>query len=286
MAFNLKPKLSNLLNETITNISPISGGDVSTAFRIRTQNNAYFLKTNNMPEALTMFKKEANSLSVIAQTNTIKTPLIISCDTFEDLPYLLLEYIKPKSPSTFDFKTLGKQLAKLHQCSSNYFGLDEDNFIGRLPQNNNQHNTWLDFYTHERLLPQLELAQKKGLLKEKACPSIGYIKEQLQPLFEHIKPSLLHGDLWSGNYLIATDGTPYVIDPAIYYGHHEVDIAISKLFGGFEESFYSAYHDCFPMDYNTKARIDIYQLYYLLVHLNMFGASYYGSVSTILKTYF
>ena len=174
----------------------------------------------------------------------------------------------------------------MHQHTSDTFGLDQDNFIGRLPQRNTRHKNWTDFYTYERLWPQLELAKRKGLLKDNEYPKSEHIKNQLNYLFENVKPTLLHGDLWSGNYLISKDGTPYLIDPAAYFGHHEIDIAMSKLFGGFGDTFYSAYLNHVPTDKFTSARIEIYQLYYLLVHLNMFGNSYYGSVISILKTYF
>lgn len=278
--------LNQILKENIVNMSSVSGGDISQAYRIETVNNSYFLKLNSAPNALTMFQTEAFGLQCIAKTNTIKTPKVIACDNFKNSAFLLLEFIKSKQPSPKDFKNLGVQLAKLHQCTSVTFGLNQDNFIGRLPQSNNQHKSWIDFYTHERLLPQLELATQKGLLKDTEYPNSKHIKNQLQPFFKNIKPALLHGDLWSGNYLISKDGTPYLIDPAVYFGHHEVDIAMSKLFGGFGDAFYSAYFNHIATDKFTSARIEIYQLYYLLVHLNMFGNSYYGSVISILKTYF
>lgn len=286
MNHDLKSHLSNLLNETITKISSVSGGDISEAFKVETSNNAYFLKLNNAPNALTMFQAEAKGLQLISNTNTIKTPKVLACNIFEGSAILLMEYIESKTSSQKDFKTLGTQLGKLHKCTSENFGLQYDNFIGSLPQSNLQHKHWVDFYTNERLLPQLNLAQQKGLLSSAECPSEETIKQVLNPLFKNIKPSLLHGDLWSGNYLISKDNEPYLIDPVVYYGHNEVDIAMSKLFGGFGESFYESYHSYFPQDKHTKARIEIYQLYYLLVHLNLFGRSYYGSVVSILKTYF
>ncbi len=286
MNAGFKTYLSDLLNESIEHISSVSGGDISLAYKISTANSDYFLKINNAPDALTMFQTEVYGLQTIAKTYTIKTPEVTAYDMFEDSAFLLLEFIESKSPTSEDFGLLGTQLAHLHQCTSERFGLDNDNFIGRLPQPNSHHKTWTDFYTCERLQPQLELAKQKGLLQESECPSTELIKNRLQPLFKNIKPSLLHGDLWSGNYLISKDGEPYLIDPAMYYGHNEVDIAMSKLFGGFSESFYEAYGPILPPDEHTSARIEIYQLYYLLVHLNMFGRSYYRSVSSILKRHF
>ncbi len=277
--------LSNLLNETITSISTVSGGDISQTYKLKTPHYNFFLKLNNSENAFTMFQAEANALKYIENTNTIKTPQVFCYDRFDNYSFLILEYIESKSPSNEDFKTFGLKLAELHLVTQNHFGLDQDNFIGSLPQSNKTHQSWLEFYTKERLLPQLELAKQSGYLSDTECPSKSKIQKSLSYLFENIKPSLLHGDLWSGNYLISTKGDPYLIDPALYFGHHEVDIAMTKLFGGFGNDFYKSYHRQFPEDKYTPARIEVYQLYYLLVHLNLFGQSYYGAVSKILKKY-
>lgn len=286
MIKNFEQYISNRLKQPITKVSTISGGDISKAYRIKTQNNSYFLKSNHATNALTMFQTEANGLQLIAKTNTIKTPKVLVCDSFEGSAFLILEFITSKLPSDKDFKNLGFQLAKLHQCTSKTFGLYQDNFIGSLPQSNQQHKNWVDFYTKERLLPQLKLAQQKNLLSNYECPSQETIKSHLKPLLKNAKPSFLHGDLWGGNYLISKDGTPYLIDPATHYGHSEVDIAMSKLFGGFGESFYKAYYSQLPKNEHTQTLTEIYQLYYLLVHLNLFGNSYYGSVTSILAKHF
>lgn len=286
MTNDLKIHLSNILNESITGFSPVHGGDISKGYRVDTSNNSYFLKLNSAINAAKMFETEAYGLQLINETNTIKTPKVLACNTLQNSAFLLMEFIESKSPSSEDFKNLGKQLAELHTCTSKHFGLDQDNFIGSLQQSNKPNTTWVDFYTTERLLPQLELAKQKQLLSKNECPSVQKIKDTLEPLFIDIKPALLHGDLWSGNYLISNDGNPYLIDPAVYYGHGEVDIAMTKLFGGFDASLYDAYDSNIKKDENTSARIEIYQLYYLLVHLNLFGSSYYGSVSSILKKYF
>ncbi|TGV02680.1 fructosamine kinase family protein [Flavivirga rizhaonensis] len=283
---DLKSLLSNILNESITKVSPVRGGDISEAFKIETSNNAYFLKSNNVSNASNMFQIEAYGLQVIRKTNTIKTPKVLACDTFQNVAFLLMEFIDSKSASSSDYKNLGNQLAQLHQCTSDNFGLDQDNFIGSLHQSNKPNTTWVDFYTTERLQPQIELAKQKQLLSKNEYPSSQKIKETLEPLFAGIKPALLHGDLWNGNFLISKNGTPYLIDPAVYYGHHEVDIAMTKLFGGFSVCFYDTYYSNFETDEHSSARIEIYQLYYLLVHLNLFGNSYYGSVLSILKKYF
>lgn len=286
MTIEFQNQLSLIIGISIRNIIPVSGGDISLAYKVKTELKTCFLKVNSGKGALTMFQKEKNGLETIAQTKTISTPKIYACDSFNNDAFLLMEYIESKLPSNNDFKTLGFKLAELHQSTSDNFGLKEDNFIGSLFQSNKQNSSWVDFYIYERLLPQLQLAQKKGLLSEDECPSEIVIKDKLEDLFYNVKPSLLHGDLWSGNYLISKNGIPYLIDPAVYYGHNEVDIAMTKLFGGFGEEFYKSYYTIYSSDTKTASRIEIYQLYYLLVHLNLFGRPYYSSVIQILNKYF
>ncbi|WMI64523.1 fructosamine kinase family protein [Aestuariibaculum sp. YM273] len=278
--------ISTVINEYIESIHAVSGGDISSAHKFVTSNQSYFLKTNTAPNALHMFQTEAEALETIAKTNTIATPNVIDCSTFENTSYLLLEFIESKSPSSEDFKTLGKRLAALHQNTNSFFGLQQDNFIGSFNQSNTPTDSWNTFYVNERLFPQLQLSIKKQQLSASDCPSKEQILNNLKPLFQNITPSLLHGDLWSGNYLISENDTPFLIDPAMYFGHSEVDIAMTKLFGGFSEDFYKAYHDSIPADEFTFSRIEIYQLYYLLIHLNLFGKSYYPSVINLLKKYF
>lgn len=278
--------ISEILGSSIVKYLAVSGGDSSNAYKIETTGDYLFIKTNTATHALDMFKKEAFGLNLIEQTKTIKTPNLLGFGSFNQTAYLILEYIESKSATSADLEKLGVQLAQLHQCSVDHFGLETDNYIGLLTQSNKTKNNWLDFYNEKRLCPQLLLAKSNGLLSANEYPNGETIKERLSVYFDNIKPSLLHGDLWNGNYLISKSGTPYLIDPAVYYGHSEVDIAMSKLFGGFGNAFYNAYHANIPKDKYTPERIEMYQLYYLLVHLNMFGRSYYGSVSDILKKYF
>ena len=278
--------IAEIIGEKIKAFRPVSGGDISKAFLLETSQNRYFLKVNNHQEALAMFQAEKLGLETIYKTNTIAVPEVFYCGTFENQSLLLLEYIENKSPEKKDFQKLGTKLAALHNISQTSFGFTSDNYIGKLFQSNKLHLKWEDFYCHERILPQLILAKSKGLLSKNEIPEITNLLKVLKDISNNVTPSLLHGDLWSGNYIISTDGTPYLIDPAIYFGHNEVDIAMSKLFGGFDKSFYEAYQDYYPVGENSSASIDLYQLYYLLVHLNMFGNSYYGRVKGILSRYF
>ncbi|MDJ0646702.1 MAG: fructosamine kinase family protein [Flavobacteriaceae bacterium] len=278
--------ISQLLDEPIKDYRPVSGGDISQAFLLETTNRRCFLKVNSDKNAFEMFASERSGLEALATTKTIATPSVFHSGKIGHMTFLLMEYIESKPATSQDFEKLGRELATLHKNTSTQFGFETDNFIGSLPQQNNHHDTWVDFYSEERLIPQLELAVSKNLMSQSELPDKELMKSALTGMFENIEPSLLHGDLWGGNFLISLDGTPYLIDPAVYYGHHEVDIAMSRLFGGFGASFYAAYHEEFPIVSETPARIEMYQLYYLLVHLNIFGSSYSGSVKRILKRYF
>ena len=284
---DLKAHIEYLLCIKIERIQPISGGDISTAYLLTTESERFFCKVNLDAAAFDMFQTEKAGLDAIAQTKTIVIPKILLCEKLEMGGFLLMEHIETKMASAIEMELLGHQLAELHQLTaSETFGWETDNFIGSLPQSNKKYSDWAEFYTQERLLPQLKMARDGHLLASTEIPSETRLSETCQILFPEVKPSLLHGDLWSGNYLISKNGRPYLIDPAVYHGHHEVDIAMTKLFGGFEASFYNAYSEHFLKLGGEKERNEIYQLYYLMVHLNLFGSSYKPSVTQILKRYF
>ncbi|MDD2551518.1 MAG: fructosamine kinase family protein [Dysgonamonadaceae bacterium] len=279
--------ISHLTNKEFHNIQSVSGGSISSAFVLKTDDGAYFLKVNSQPDAYEMFVAEKTGLKTIEDTKTIAVPKVHLVNRYEGKSFLLMDYVESKHADPKDLKLLGSQLTHLHLNTADEFGFTSNNFIGSLPQSNNQHASWPDFYWHERILPQLKLAEQKNLLNSKEIIAEQVALKVFEKLLDNdVKPSLVHGDLWGGNYLIAVDGTPYLIDPAVYYGHSMVDIAMSKLFGGFGNDFYSAYHDIIPKTDYYNAQIDLYQLYFLLVHLNLFGRSYYGSVASIMKRYF
>lgn len=279
--------ISHLTKKEFQNIKSLSGGSISSAYHLKWDKGAYFLKVNPSSNALEMFVAEQKGLQAIEETATIAVPKVHHVEVYDNKAFLLMDYIDSKSANSQEFKSLGTQLAKLHLNHKEKYGFNSDNFIGRLPQSNSQHTSWAEFYWHERIASQLKLAEQNNMLKSNEIPSAQTAISVFADLLENnIKPSLLHGDLWAGNYLIAADGTPCLIDPAVYWGHSMVDIAMSHLFGGFGDDFYSAYHAIIPKTANYNAQIDLYQLYFLLVHLNMFGRSYYGGVAAILKRYF
>lgn len=278
--------ISDILAEKILSFKPVSGGDISSAYRIDTETAKYFLKVNGASFALKMFHAEREGLQAIEATKTIAAPHVYRVDSIDGKAFILMDLVESKRPGSSDYRELGKQLAQLHQCSGADFGFSSNNFIGSLHQQNHPHSDWPEFYWFERILPQLQLAFKAGMIQRDLMPEETKAITLFQDISGNIKPSLLHGDLWGGNYLIATDGTPYLIDPAVYYGHSMVDIAMTRLFGGFGNDFYDAYHESIPQSGQHETQIDLYQLYYLLVHLNLFGSGYYSSVSSILKKYF
>jgi len=284
---HFKEHIAHALGSHISKINTISGGDISKAYCVHTSAQRFFLKVNESAIAFEMFLAEKKSLENINLTKTIKVPKVIHCGQHESSSYLLLEFIESKNPTSKEFEALGHQLADLHTFSvDDSFGWEQDNYIGTLPQSNKNHTNWPLFYVHERLLPQLKMAKEKGLLNSSDIPSESNLVQGCGQFFPKVKPALLHGDLWSGNFLISAQGIPYLIDPALYFGHHEVDLAMTQLFGGFSSSFIAAYAEQIPAESLQNERRDIYQLYYLLVHLNLFGRTYYPSVKQLLKTYF
>ncbi|MCA0153434.1 fructosamine kinase family protein [Winogradskyella vincentii] len=283
----LQRHIEDLLDTSIVGSRSLSGGDTASVYKLDfADKTSSILKYSRNIGSVNMFEAEVSGLQHIASTNTIATPSILNYGTHSDISFILMEYVKGKSPSKEDYEKLGYQLAQLHFHTSDNFGLDDDNFIGSLEQKNNLIDNWVDFYSEQRLGFQIKMAIIKGLLINSEIPSIDDIKTCLQSYCKKVKPSLIHGDLWNGNFIVSEDGRPYLIDPSVSYSHSEMDIAMSRLFGGFDSSFYQAYHNEKPITEYYEERIEIYQLYYLLVHLNIFGTSYYGSVKRILNNHF
>lgn len=287
MNATLVENISDSLRISIKNAIPVSGGDTSQAYILENTIGKVFCKVNYNDNAYELFLAEKEGLEVLAETQTIKAPKVFACNEFGGGTFLAMEFIdSKKQPSKEDFAELGKQLARMHRLTCSEFGWVRDNFIGPLDQLNQQRSHWDTFYVEQRLLPQLNLARENGLLTNEEVPDIYSMLSATEELFEHIHPSLLHGDLWNGNYLISQDGSPYLIDPAFYYGHSEVDLAMTRLFGGFSSAFYEAYYELNPPRAKEGQRNDLYQLYYLLVHLNLFGSSYAPVVKKLLRRFF
>ncbi|RMG73992.1 MAG: ketosamine-3-kinase, partial [Bacteroidetes bacterium] len=201
------------------------------------------------------------------------------------LAWLVLEFVEsgPQTPAYWE--RLGQGLARLHQVSAPAFGLDHPNFIGSLPQRNTWHEEWVSFFIHERIDPMLEAAVKRGALSIKEVRAMERLYQRLPDLFPPEPPALIHGDLWGGNLLCDVNSQPVLIDPAVYYGHREMELAFMRLFDRQPPAFLEAYEEIWPLAPGFRDRIDVYHLYPLLVHVNLFGGSYAGSVRRILRPF-
>lgn len=277
--------IKKALSIKVLNSEPVSGGSINRAYHLQTGDKKYFIKINSKTQFPGMFEDEAEGLKLIAKTETIAVSKVLLIGSVGNDSFLLMEWINASRPSPRSSEILGRQLAQMHRHSSDFFGLDGDNYMGSLRQSNQKHNTWSGFFINERLLPMVKMAVEKGLLSTKDVADFEILYKNLPGLFTEEKPSLIHGDLWGGNYLISDAGIPYLIDPAVSYGNREFDIAMTTLFGGFDAAFYSAYQDEFPLNKNWEHRIDLWNLYPLLVHLNLFGLGYLGQVRDCLRKY-
>jgi len=284
------PDLIHALEDTfsldVRKIRSVGGGDIANSYLLNTARGTLFAKMLDMPEGLEMLKAEKDGLEAISVSDTLRVPEVLGCASTPAGSCLLLEYIAPGPGSRASYRALGRGLARMHQVTAPVFGWPRPNFIGSLPQENAEAVEWPAFYVHNRLATQYEMARSRELLSKEEIPGITHMEARISSLIPDVSPSLLHGDLWSGNYLISAEGVPYLIDPAVYYGHAEVDLAMSLLFGGFSGEFYDAYFEINPKQPGFDMRVKLYQLYYLLVHLNLFGRSYHASVSAITQDLF
>jgi len=263
----------------------VSGGSINQAVKIASNKGDFFLKWNSSaPEDF--FTKEAEGLELLkSAASDLRVPEVIVAEKPGESrhAFLLMEYIEEgRSGNSFTF---GKELAKLHQTTAPQFGLETDNYIGSLPQNNRMHDDWPGFFSEERIKPQLKMAIDTGKMDRSLFSNWDRLASKLDELLPHTKPSLIHGDLWGGNYLFDSSGKAVLIDPAVYYGHPEMDLAFSKMFGGFSGDFYEGYESVTPLEPGFSGRVPIYNLYPLLVHVNLFGGHYTTQAAQLLKKY-
>ena len=285
MPDTVQKAIEQILGQKINAITQISGGDINEARLLQTAKGFFFTKINSSSFAYEMFETEIQGLETLRKSNTIKIPNILGIGKADQTAFLILEYIEPHATSPKFWKNFGSQLADLHQTTQVSFGLNHNNFIGTLPQSNNAHSSWDEFYINERLMPQLNLAIKKNLLSHSTLQDFELLFKKLNQICPNEPPALIHGDLWNGNFICGKNEIPVLIDPSISFGHCEMDLAMTKLFGGFDQTFYEAYQNCYPLKPNFEDRMEVYQLYYLLVHLNLFGKGYLPSVINVLRKF-
>lgn len=278
---------------TIARTRRITGGDINEACELDlTDGTRLFMKFNTKNNA-PFFAAEAVGLAAIARTGTIGTPHIL-CSGMdgkgEGYSFLLLEFIESKRRMENYWETFARQLADMHRAAAGElvaggtYGFICDNFIGSGRQVNTACDSWTAFFRDCRLEPQFRRAE--SYLDRTERKKIGRLLEHLEDfLVEPEQASLLHGDLWSGNVITGNDGKAWLIDPAVYVGHAEADLAMTELFGGFPKRFYDAYREAAPMQAGYERRRDLYNLYHLLNHLNIFGEMYLAGVKRVLEKY-
>lgn len=282
----IKIRFEEKLGNKISKITSLSGGCISDAYKITTKDNSNFLLKYNPLVSSDMFMKEANGLIELSKSMTIRIPAVLGFDK----DYILLEYISAGNKSKKFFENFGKNFAKMHKFTSENFGFYEDNYIGSNPQKNVPNETekkdWVIFYFNKRILFQLQLAEKLGNSTEELRKGISKLENKISTIIStEEKPSLMHGDLWGGNYMVDESGQAVLIDPAVYYGNREADLGMTKLFGGFSSELYSAYNEEFPLEVGYEYRENIYKLYHVLNHLNLFGGGYYSQALSLIKFY-
>jgi len=284
---DIQKAIEQHLNSKLKSINSISGGCISDSSVIQTiSGERYFLKiNNNVP--IDMFYKEANGLKEIEKSNSIRVPAVkLVKDNF-----ILMECIEGKFKLKNFFEDFGIEFAKMHKHSGSSFGFYENNYIGSTIQKNipdeEEKYDWTKFYFNKRLLFQFKLAETNGYVDSALRKFFNQLENKIETILsgETEKPSLLHGDLWAGNYLVDENGRACLIDPAVYYGNREADLAMTKLFGGFTKEFYDSYNEFFPLSDGYEYRESIYKLYHVLNHLNLFGSGYYQQALSLIKFY-
>jgi len=259
---------------------PVGGGCINSCYRLKTDQEAYFIKLNAI-EQRSMFAEEMAGLEEISGSRTIRTPTPVTHGQTAHHSFLALEFI-PLIGASSEVQA-GQRLASMHQKQEQLFGWQRDNYIGLTPQYNKTAKSWSEFWRDQRLRPQLQLAATRGY--NRGIQTAGEeLARQLPQLLNHSPtPSLLHGDLWSGNIGYDNLQNPVIFDPAVYYGDRETDIAMSELFGGFGDRFYAAYNEAWPLDSGYKTRKIVYNLYHILNHLNLFGGGYLHQAESMIK---
>tara|TARA_B100000965_G_scaffold405935_1_gene441964 strand:- start:280 stop:1164 length:885 start_codon:yes stop_codon:yes gene_type:complete len=269
----------------IINIQNLSGGSVNQVYKLQLQHKSLVLKVNSHRDFPNMFELEKQGLDCLNGKSDLIIPQVIDRGHFEENSFLILEYFSKGILGKKFWEEFGRNLARLHSSTEKLFGLNYDNYIGSLIQKNTKKSDWISFFIENRLAFQAQIAFEHKRIDSTTLKMLAMLYKRLHNFLPEEKPSLLHGDLWSGNFLVSKNGHAVLYDPAIYYGHREMDISMSLLFGGFHSTFYKAYHEYLPLESNWEERVDICNLYPLLVHVNLFGSSYTSRFKSVLKQF-
>jgi len=276
---------TNLQNSiVIEQVQQVYGGDINETFVLHTSLGNYFLKVNSHAQQ-DMFEKEFNGLQTLQKANAIHIPQPILYDAFDSSIFLIMECIEKGKPAVNFWQQFAAGLAGVHGQTQAQFGFKETNYIGSLLQPNMLTDTWHEFFATQRIMPLINQAYNQNKCTKEDVSKAEKLCSRFLELFPEELPALLHGDLWSGNFMVNDKGEPVIYDPAVYYGCREMDIAMTLLFGGFNKSFYNYYNEIFPLQKGWEQRVALCQLYFLLVHLILFGGHYYYSVMNIIKSF-
>ena len=256
----------------------VGGGSINHTYRITAGTETFFCKINGLAAFPDLFKTERQGLELLAQQQAILIPQVIASGKNDDHQVLILEWIEQGLQTGAFWTRFGEQLAALHHIEGKRFGLASDNYMGSLPQCNQLTDNWTDFFIQQRLQPQVKLAVNRHLLEPAHAKQFEKLYQQLGNLFSPEPAALLHGDLWSGNFLCDASENPVLIDPAVYYGHRSIDMAMTTLLGGFDSLFYESYNYHYPLPVNYRQQWEVCNLYPLLIHLNLFGKSYLADI--------
>ena len=287
-SFSALEKLKDILNACglhVQRYEQVYGGDINEAWCLFTSTEKYFLKVNDKNRYPAMFEKETSGLDMLRQHCNLIIPKVIKAGEYDDQQYLLMEWLEKGSPQKYLWENFGEGLAMLHKKPQANFGLNEDNYIGSIKQVNTPHNEWHSFYGECRLMPLVKILFDAGHYSSTDIKNANSFSNNLKNIFPSEPPALLHGDLWGGNYMITSSGNAALFDPAVYFGHREMDIGMTKLFGGFDSRFYEAYHGIYPLAKGWEKRLTLTQLYPLLVHAVLFGGHYISKAKEIIKQF-
>lgn len=251
---------------------PLAGGSINRSFCVYNKEVKYFLKTNDSVHH-DFFEKEGKGLNLLRNNCPLVIPKVIKTGISANTNYLLLEWLQNTSGTENSWENFAAGLADLHKTTQTNFGLNEPHYIGTLIQDNTYSDSWASFYKNYRILPFVKKLYNAGAFTKEDLTCAEKVCNNFKSIFPEEKPALLHGDLWSGNFMFTHSGAA-IFDPAVYYGHREMDLGMSLLFGGFDNRFYESYNECFPLEQNWLKRVALTQLYPILVHAVLFGSPY------------
>lgn len=285
MSLLLQQLIAQKLNASSLQLQPVGGGSINQSFRILSGSHTWFCKVNSATKFPHLFEKEAEGLRLLGAQDKLRVPKVIDSFYAEDKQVLLLEWIQSGQRTTEFWKSFGAGMAALHHITEAEHGLNYDNYMGSVEQTNKCEKDWCGFFIRQRLQPLVQQCALQKLLNSKHQQLFEQLYKRLPQLFEAEPPALLHGDLWSGNFMCDEADGPVLIDPAVYYGHRSMDLGMTTLFGGFDALFYQSYHYHYPLPSNYSEQWQVCNLYPLLIHLRLFGSSYRSQIESTLQEF-